>query len=97
MAPAYEEMVELELQDGTTPYRPYRADGRVTACVIQVFEGTRGISLQNTTYHHFWAIPWRCASPRSCWAVFSTAPAVPSTAWARSTCEKKRGHQRQTA
>ena len=44
----YEEMVELELQDGTT------RTGRIVQmegdrCIIQVFEGTRGISLQNTT------------------------------------------------
>ena len=44
----YEEMVELELQDGTT------RTGRIVQmegdrCIIQVFEGTRGLSLQNTT------------------------------------------------
>ena len=44
----YEEMVELELQDGTT------RTGRIVqmegdCCIIQVFEGTRGLSLQNTT------------------------------------------------
>ena len=44
----FEEMVELELQDGTT------RTGRIVQmegdrCIIQVFEGTRGLSLQNTT------------------------------------------------
>ena len=44
----YEEMVELGLQDGTT------RTGRIVQmegdrCIIQVFEGTRGLSLQNTT------------------------------------------------
>ena len=44
----YEEMVELELQDGTP------RTGRIVQmegdrCIIQGFEGTRGLSLQNTT------------------------------------------------
>ena len=44
----FEEMVELELQDSTT------RTGRIVQmegdrCIIQVFEGTRGLSLQNTT------------------------------------------------
>ena len=44
----YEEMVELELQDGTTRTgRIVQMDG--DRCIIQVFEGTRGLSLQNTT------------------------------------------------
>ena len=49
----YEEMVELELQDGTT------RTGRIVQmegdrCIIQVFEGTRGLSLQNTTTTILW-------------------------------------------
>ena len=44
----YEEMVELELQDGTTRTgRIVQMEGN--RCIIQVFEGTRGLSLQNTT------------------------------------------------
>lgn len=45
--PSYEEIVEIRLDDGSTRH------GRIVAiegskAVIQVFEGTRGISLQNT-------------------------------------------------
>ena len=45
---SYEEMVELKVQDGTTRY------GRIMAiegsrAIIQVFEGTSGMSLTNTT------------------------------------------------
>ncbi len=45
--PSYEEIVEIRLDDGST------RNGRIVAiegnkAVIQVFEGTRGISLQNT-------------------------------------------------
>ena len=44
----YEEMVELALADGTTRMgRVVQMDG--DRCVIQVFEGTRGLSLTNTT------------------------------------------------
>ncbi len=44
----YEEMVELALADGTTRTgRVVQMDG--DRCVIQVFEGTRGLSLNNTT------------------------------------------------
>lgn len=47
----YEEMVELELQDGTTRTgRIVQMDG--DRCIIQVFEGTRGLSLAEHHYHH---------------------------------------------
>ena len=43
----YEEMVELELQDGTTRTgRIVQMDG--DRCIIQVFEGTEGMALRNT-------------------------------------------------
>ena len=42
----YDEMVELHLDDGSTRVgRVVRVDG--DRCVIQVFEGTRGLSLVN--------------------------------------------------
>lgn len=54
----YEEMVELELQDGTTRTgRIVQMDG--DRCIIQVFEGTRGLSLGRTPLPPFWDIPWR--------------------------------------
>lgn len=44
----FEEMVELSLTDGTTRLgRVVQIEGE--RCVIQVFEGTRGLSLNNTT------------------------------------------------
>ena len=44
----YDEMAELHLDDGSTRVgRVVRVDG--DRCGIQVFEGTRGLSLQNTT------------------------------------------------
>ncbi len=47
MGVGYEEMVELELQDGTTRTgRVVQIEGK--RVVIQVFEGTRGLSLTNT-------------------------------------------------
>ena len=46
---SYEEMVELRLEDGTSRAgRIVKIDGELV--VIQVFEGTRGISMNNQ--HH---------------------------------------------
>ena len=45
---SYEEMVELRLEDGTSRAgRIVKIDGELV--VIQVFEGTRGISMNNST------------------------------------------------
>ena len=60
----YDEMAELRLADGT------KRLGRVVEvsenrAVLQVFEGTKGLSLVNTTTR-FEASRWSCLSQRKC-------------------------------
>ena len=76
-----EEMVELHLDDGSVRAgRIVKIDGK--RVVIQVFEGTRGVSMVNTRTRlsgHPMELP---LSPES-WAACLTASAARSTAWAR--------------
>ena len=53
--------------------------------MLQVFEGTKGIALENTRTSFHGHSPWNWPCPRRCWAGCSTARAGPSTAWARFT------------
>jgi V/A-type H+-transporting ATPase subunit B len=47
---SYEEMVELKLTDGSVRHgRVIRIDGK--SITVQVFEGTRGVSMENTLTH----------------------------------------------
>ena len=63
----YDEMAELHLDDGSTRVgRVVRVDG--DRCVIQVFEGTRGLSLVNNrtvlTGHPMICLLYTSPSPR---------------------------------
>ena len=70
---SYEEMVELRLEDGTSRAgRIVKIDGELV--VIQVFEGTRGISM-TTAPPCSPADPWRCRCRPRYSAECSTASA----------------------
>ena len=68
---SYDEMVVMKLTDGT------QRVGRIVMiegdkCVIQVFEGTTGFSLDNT-----WAAPWTAwAAPSTAWVRFILSSAA---------------------
>ena len=67
----YDEMAELHLDDGSTRVgRVVRVDG--DRCVIQVFEGTRGLSLVNNRTV--------LAAPSTASVTFTPSPAAMSTA-----------------
>ena len=73
---SYDEMAEIKLDDGT------RRLARVVEvekdrAVLQVFEGTKGLSLVNTT------TSLHCLL--KCWAGYSAEQASLSTVWGRSS------------
>ena len=78
---SYDEMVVMKLTDGS------QRVGRIVMiegdkCVIQVFEGTTGFSLDNTRTT-LSGHPMMVDLARKSWAAPWTAWAAPSTAWVR--------------
>lgn len=57
--------------------------------VIQVFEKTENLSLQNT-HTRFTDVPWRSACRNPYWEEPSTASGSPSITWAKSWRKKRR-------
>ena len=75
----YDEMAEISLENGEKRYgRVIMLDG--SRAVLQVFEGTKGISLENARTNFTGPWSWPCL-PR-CWAESLTVPAGPLTGWA---------------
>lgn len=76
---SFEEVVEIRLADGSMRQgRIVEMDGK--RAVIQVFEGTRGIALDNTRTR-LTATLWSWRFPRKSSGVYLTAPDALSTAW----------------
>lgn len=71
---AYDEMAEITLENGERRYgRVILLDG--DKAVLQVFEGTRGISLENAAPTSP-AGPWTSPCRKRCWDAFLTGPAA---------------------
>lgn len=76
----YDEMAEISLEDGEKRYgRVIMLDG--SRAVLQVFEGTKGISLENARTN-FTGHPMELALSTEMWAESLTVPAGPLTGWA---------------
>ena len=80
---AFDEMAEITLENGERRYgRVILIDG--DRVVLQVFEGTRGISLENASTH-FVGKSMDIALSREMLGRVFDGRADPSTAWGRST------------